>query len=129
MHRVRSNIRRGSWCALVALAIQIVLSFGHIDPPEFPFSTGSSPASAAAADGWSTVVSNAPPAPSKPIGPAFDYCAICAVMTLAGSVIPAAAPASPMPAGCVRVQFWAKADVLSTTSSHRLFQARAPPLA
>jgi len=129
MRWVRSNVSQGSWCALFALAIQIVLSFGHIDPADFPWPSGSSPVSAAGADENSTAALTAPSTPSKPIGHAFDYCVICAVMTLAGSVIPAAAPASPMPAGSIRVHFWAKAEVLSSTSPHRLFQARAPPLA
>src|SRR5262245_56438932 len=30
---IRSNLRFGAWCALLALAIQLVLSFGHVHVP------------------------------------------------------------------------------------------------
>jgi hypothetical protein len=34
MRWVRDNVRHGSWLALVALAINFALSFGHIDVPQ-----------------------------------------------------------------------------------------------
>ena len=48
MHWVRSNRRFGSWAALFALAIQLVLSFGHIHLEDFQ---GSSAAVALAVAG------------------------------------------------------------------------------
>ena len=55
--------------------------------------------------------------------------AICAVIAVGKSVRPAAAPSLPMLAGNIGVRFWAQAEAFSATSPHRLFQARAPPLA
>ena len=127
MRWVRSNIRPGSCCALLALAIQLALSFGHVHRAEFPWVSGHASPSALAAGAAS--VSDAAAAPAKPVGLASDYCAICAAMVLANSVRPAAAPSSRMPAGNIGVRFWARAEVFSATSPHRLFQARAPPLA
>jgi len=129
MRWVRSNIRPGSCCALLTLAIQFALSFGHVHRTEFPWVSGRASLSAPAVGAASVTRSDAAVAPAKPIGLASDYCAICAVMVLANSVRPAAAPSSPMPAGQIGLQFWAQAEVFSATSSHRLFQARAPPLA
>jgi predicted membrane metal-binding protein len=128
MRWVRSNIRLGSWCALLALAIQFVLSFGHVHRAEFPWVSGHANLSALTASAVSVTGSDASAA-AKPIGLASDYCAICAVMVLANSVRPAAAPSSPLPAGNIGVRFWMQAEVFSATSPHRLFQARAPPLA
>ena len=35
MHWIRKNRRFGSWAAVFALTIQLVLSFGHIHPEDF----------------------------------------------------------------------------------------------
>ena len=129
MRWVRSNIRPGSCCALFALAIQFALSFGHVHRAEFPWVSGRATPSALTTVAASVTGSVAAAGPAKPIGLASDYCAICAAMVLANSVRPAAAPSSPLPAGNIGVRFWARAEVFSATSPHRLFQARAPPLA
>jgi len=128
MRWVRSNIRAGSWCAMVALVIQFALSFGHVHRAEFPWAAGSSLLTAFDTGAPSATESDVSAAAAKPIGLASDYCAICAVMVLASSVRPAGAPASPQPAGSIAVRFWANAEVLAAISPHRLFQARAPPL-
>ena len=129
MHWVRSNIRPGSWCALLALAIQFALSFGHVHPKEFPWPSGHARLSALTASAASASGSETSASPAKPISLASDYCAICAVMVLANSVRPAAAPSSPLPAGNIGVRFRVQAEVFSATFPHRLFRARAPPLA
>ena len=123
---VRSNIRAGSEYALLALAIQFVLSFGHVHRTEILWGSGSSHPSVGAA---SASGSDASAAAAQPIGLASDYCAICAVIVLASSIRPAAAPRPPMPAGSIVVRFWAPVEFFSETSPHRIFQARAPPLA
>ena len=129
MHWVRSNIRPGSWCALLALAIQFALSFGHVHRAEFPWVSGRATPSALTTVAASVTGSVAAAGPAKPIGLASDYCAICAVIAVGKSVRPAAAPSLPMLAGNIGVRFWAQAEAFSATSPHRLFQARAPPLA
>ena len=125
---VRSNIRAGSWCALLALTIQFALSFGHVHRAEFPWGSELSRLTALDTGAASAAGSEASAAAAKPVGLASDYCAICAVMVLASSVRPAAAPANPMPADNIAVGFWTEAEVFAATSPHRLFQARAPPL-
>jgi len=128
MHWVRSNIRPGSWCALLALAVQLVLSFGHVHRSEFPSVSASSPLSAVSTGAASTTGSDASSAAAKPIGLGSDYCAICAAMVLANSVRMAAAPALPRPAVGTRVRFTANAEIVPAVSPHLLFRARAPPL-
>jgi hypothetical protein len=72
---------------------------------------------------------NAPAVPVKPAHWAFDYCAICAVINLAASTVLAAAPALFVPGAFHPVLFWPDTDAALTASPHRLFNARAPPLA
>jgi hypothetical protein len=129
MRWVRSNVRFGSWCALFALAIQFIVLFGHAHRTDLAWPSGTSPLSALSTEAPSAAVPDAPSSPSKPVGLAFDYCAICAVMNLAGSVVPAAAPGLPVQVVIGRVRFWTTLDVSLAELPHLLFQARAPPLA
>lgn len=108
--------------ALFALALQIVLSFGHVHPGDFRHVGGG-----LAAGG----ISSAPSAPSQqqPVRDADDYCAICATIHLAATSLLPQAPLLP-------VQFAARAvehvncTAAAFFSSRRApFQSRAPPLA
>jgi hypothetical protein len=123
MQWVRTNRRFGAWCALAAIVLQAVLSFGHAHRIDgFP-SIGSLQAvyaQKAAAPG--------DPA-SPPAGPALEYCAICAVINMAAAAVPPEAPASSIPAIAGGVQFAAHAEVPAWVLAHRHFQARAPPSA
>src|ERR1700674_2778559 len=125
MRWVRSNVRFGSGGALVALAIQFIVLFGHAHRAEIAWPSASSPLSVLSADVPSAALPDTPSAPLKPVGFAFDYCAICAVMNLAASVVPAAAPGLPVPVVINRVQFWTILDVSLAELPHILFQARA----
>ena len=133
MRWLRTKIRFGAWCALIALAVQLTVSFGHVHAPESSASAGGLPLAAISgqlSDHWrSAAMPDAPAVPIKPAGPASDYCAICAVMNLAGSALPAAAPALPVQAVFHSAPFWSVADAALTASAHRLFKARGPPLA
>ena len=75
MRWVRRNRRIGAWAALVAFALQIMLSFGHVHRDKLAFASSSaadiSLAQAASRD-------NAPASPNRHTG-ASDFCAICAV--------------------------------------------------
>jgi hypothetical protein len=123
MQWFRRNVRFGSWCALAALAIQLVLSFGHLHI------VGSAAAAAAQAAATEPVsaLPEAPPLPSKHPGVA-DYCTICASIHLAG-LLTAEPPsvATLHPSSGVRL----KVLIEATTSSYSElpFNARAPPLA
>jgi hypothetical protein len=121
MHWFRSRIRLGARLGLFALALQIVLSFAHIHPGEF-----SAPATA------SPVVANPghalPQAPSDRSDRDGDHlCAICALIQLAASALPAMPPPLPLPVRLAAVELQLP-HVLSVASSrHAVFQARAPP--
>src|SRR4051812_49382462 len=97
MRCFRANRRFGSWCALVALMIQLALSFGHLHRDLIAFSFGSATHLAGWAGEAPAALPDDPASPSRPGVPAFDYCAVCAVINLAGASMPAASPALPLP--------------------------------
>jgi hypothetical protein len=121
-------MRLGAWCALFALMTQLAFSFAHVHLEDF------GPRSAV---GFSRVAALAPAAlpengPAVPVMPpngvASDFCAICAVMHLADSVLPATSPSVLMPV--IRNVKWLE---LRTNREHAaspplIFQARAPPI-
>lgn len=122
MRWIRSHRRLGARLALFALAVQIVVSFGHVHLDKLA-------SSAPAAAGLSLLTANRDQTPASPDhhGGAGDVCAICAVIALvASSVVPEAAqlsPPAPAPADWPRE--FAAAPPLS--DPHHSFQARAPP--
>src|SRR4051794_703024 len=94
MRWFRSRVRSGASLALVALAIQFVVSFAHVHIP----GAGTGPVTGSA--GWAlgaplagrstTDTGGAPPAPSKPHlkGLAGDPCAICTLIQMSGATPP-----------------------------------------
>jgi hypothetical protein len=127
MRWVRTNLRQGAWCALLAMAIQIVVSFGHAHRSE-GFRPGAFLPQATAGIHNQSADDPGDPA-SKPGRPVVDYCAICVVINMGASVIPADAPASGVPVGASRVQFSPHSEDAPPALEHLLFQARAPPSA
>jgi hypothetical protein len=122
MQWVRTNRRFGAWCALAALALQIILSFGHAHRIE-GFRPGALLQAAVHAE---TALQRSDPA-SKPAGLAFEYCAICVVTKMGASAVPPEAPASGAPVIAGKVRFAPYAEAAAWTLEHLLFQARAPP--
>ncbi len=121
MRWFRRNVRFGSWCALLALAIQLVLSFGHLHI------VGSAAAAAAQASATEPVsaLPEAPPVPSKHVG---DYCTICANLHLAG--LPTAElPSVPAQHLSSRARLTVRIAAKSSAYSGLPFHARAPPVA
>ena len=112
----------GAWCALFALAIQFAVSFGHAHSAELGSSVG--PLSLTAPSGHGP-----PEVPAKLPGTASDLCAICAVTNLAANALPAAAPGLPVPISVNPIAFRPVFEASAVASPHRLFRARAPPLA
>src|SRR6478672_7568801 len=117
MHWIRKNSRLGSWAAVFALAIQLVLSFGHVHLEDLK-----SP---------SSVTASSQPKPNTPDdddrGTGHDFCAICAAINLtSSSVLPTVVlPATPVD----HPYTWAGA-LQSAQVFERVqfpFQARAPP--
>ena len=121
MRWFRRNVRLGSWCALVALATQLALSFGHL---HIIASGVAATALASAAEPIAGPPEDSP-TPSKHSRVA-DYCTICASIHLVGflSTEPSSLLA-PQPSGAVRLTI----SVDATPSAHYglSFNARAPP--
>jgi hypothetical protein len=124
MRWVRTNRRRGAWLALAAMALQLVISFGHIHLENFG-GTGSRLTSVAASKTLS--------APQDPTGhPASDLddtCPICAVIHLASSSFLPDAPVLPVPFAFRRIEHFTPFAVASISPRRAAFQSRAPPLA
>jgi hypothetical protein len=109
------------------MAIQIIVSLGHAHGIE-GFRQGA--VSPQANVGIHNQLTKDPGDPSsKPVRPAFDHCAICEVVNMGASVMPADAPRSGVPVDITQVQFSSHAEAAPPTSAHFLFQARAPPSA
>ena len=128
MHRVRSNIRQGSRLALFALAVQIILSFGHVHL------YGVSPDALTQASITPAAMTNAPlgaPGSRAPIdksdGAVDAFCLICAsIQLIAGSAVPGA-PVLLLPAALGVIEPRAFAEDLFAALPLNPFQARAPP--
>jgi hypothetical protein len=126
----RSNIKYGSRVALFALAIQFVLSFGH-------FHAIATNAAAEIQSGLTSAALAAPlaasseaqkPEPSNHDGdqqPA-DACAICAVISLAHTVLFATPPLLLMPQA-IGLHYVETEPELILNSVRPAFQSRAPP--
>jgi hypothetical protein len=126
---VSSHKRHGARLALVALALQIVLSFGHVHLENLPLD-GARAAHFAGVEGHHAALTQASrQAPAQNPGDADDYCAICASIFLASTSFASQPPPLPVPAGCERIAHSLDA-LFGTTEPRRFaFQSRAPPAA
>lgn len=114
MRWFRSNIRFGSRLALLALAVQLVLTFGHVHG-----------LAAAAANPGIASLSNASDPMQKSSGSADFDCPICALIQLAST--PSVAPALPVPASFAIVRRELRDELEWAASPYYPFQARASP--
>jgi hypothetical protein len=135
----RSNIRPGSRLALVALAIQFLLSFGHfhgsraqaasalLDAKEFGLHD-----TARFAAMQSCALDSAPHDAScpahEPGGRPTADCAICAVMAQANAMVVAAPVCLPAPQAFALLYSTADAEFVDLNSVRVPFQPRAPPI-
>ena len=107
------------------MAIQIVVAFGHAHRIEGFRQIPLLPQATAGIHSQSAIDPGDPASP--PIRPAFEYCAICVVINMGASTMPAEAPASGVPIVVTTVRFAPHAEAATWTFGHLLFQARAPP--
>jgi hypothetical protein len=125
MRWVRSNLKVGSWCALFALTFQLLVVFNHVHCSQnlcWPASPATVGSFSSASDG---VVTD-----SKRVAPAVgEYCLLCAVIHLAGTVVPATVPAEPIALVLQKSPPWAYLADVSASAPRGIFQARAPPRA
>jgi hypothetical protein len=122
MRWFRTHIGLGSRLALFALAVQFVLSFGHVHVGKFaPATSQGAMALAQAPD------RDGGPGP-KPQTGVDDFCAICATVSLlATSVLPTASSVLP-PVAAEHRWLTEFASARISSDSFVLFQARAPPV-
>ena len=130
---IRSNIKCVSRIALLALAMQFALSFGHFHAiasattsvPEFGLSkfsfAGSLTAQVADTRSARQPASNN----DKHSG---DVCAICAVMAMASAILFATPPALPLPQIIEFSRLTAEREFARLASASIAFQPRAPPI-
>lgn len=122
---VRGHSGFGARLALAALALQIVLSFGHVHLH------GIAGGSHHAIAGTHKVA----PSPASPQRPAQnnpdndDYCAICASIYLASTSFVSTPPPLPVPVGFERIEHCFAAARTIVAPRFVGFQSRAPPTA
>ncbi len=121
MRSVRSTRRFGGWLALAALALQMVVSFGHVH-----LDAVHRAAPLVATAGASAQAARPSPTP-QPQNDADDYCAICASIFLAATSFVPQAPQLPVPFGSERVELSFVVAFNVVEPRRVLFQSRAPP--
>jgi hypothetical protein len=123
MRFVRAHQTSGAWLALVALLVQFVVSFAHIHREDLVPVVPGSVLNAS----W---LNPALPDDSRSPGPTrdHDFCAICANMTLVGSVVLPLPPTVVLATVSRRVGPIERVIIIASTDHHRHFQARGPPV-
>ncbi len=143
----RANIRHGSRLALLALAIQFVLSFGHFhaiagdttSAPQYRIQLAKLSSDVGRADRLAVVkhviqsahakAQRQQPAPGHDSGgQADDACAICAVMAMANAVLFATPPLLPLPQATEFLYRSTDAEFVHLAAFRVAFQPRAPPI-
>ena len=117
MNWFRSNIKQGSRLALLALAIQFALSFGHFHG-----------IAAQAAPAIQQATQQAP-SNNDSDQQSTDPCAICAVMAQANAVLFATPPVLLQPQAVEFLYLITDAAFVDLDSTRVAFQPRAPPAA
>lgn len=141
MRWFRANIKHGSQLALLALAIQFVLSFGHFHPieaaraaPEFLQSAWSQHGGpdndnpVAADTAKQSAGRQQKPASDHDPGNTNDGCAICAVIAMANAVLFATPPLLLLPEAVEFLYRTTDAEFVHLNSVRVAFQPRAPPI-
>jgi hypothetical protein len=126
MKWVRSNIRNGARLALLALLVQLALTFGHVHgfAPQVAAATRSALPTDQATDSKSTPQ----PTPGKHDSDhPGDTCAICAVMAMASTVLFSVPPIMLLPDAVQILHRITDAEFSHLKSVGTAFQPRAPP--
>ncbi len=116
------NRRFANWLALAALALQLVVSFGHVHLD------GVHRASPALGLSGSGAQASQLPAPHPGNDADDDYCAICATIFLAATTFLAPAPQLPVPSVSQTIERFDHVPVVFIASRRAPFKSRAPPL-
>ena len=123
----RSNGGRVAWLAFFALACHLFLSFGHVHLGKF---NGASTAWVAADDAGGIPADVPPSSPqNSPTGLAGDFCAICANISLANTLVVPILATILAPHLFTEILPWWLAASEPTSFDHLPFSARGPPYA
>jgi hypothetical protein len=122
MRWFRSNVRSGARFALVAMAFQLALTFGHLHLRV---------ASAASAQLAAKAAVTLPDGSSLPTKPrlADEHCAICTLIQMVGAGAPAAAASLPLPSLFTSAPVTVGVEHQPRAPPPLHFQARGPPIA
>ena len=123
MGSVRRYRQHGVYLALLAFALQIVLSFGHVDLGGII-----GPTHLTLAGKQNTVVTQAPQ-PGPPQTSGDSYCLICASIFLVSNSFVSEPPKLPVPDGFQRTIHSIRIDRGISTPWSIVFRSRAPPSA
>jgi hypothetical protein len=118
-----------TWLALFALTCQLVLAFGHIHLGRIsiaPMATAAGAALAVNTGDDSAALPRAPPQ-KNPSRFGDDFCALCASINLANSLVVPTAPTVVPPISSDCAITWSHAGVYAAASGHLYFEARGPP--
>jgi Protein of unknown function (DUF2946) len=121
----RSQIRHGSRLALLALAIQFALSFGHFHAIATAQAAPTVQSSVAAPD---TADQQQPSSNHDSDQHPNDGCAICAVIALANAMLSATPPLLLLPQATEFSYLATDAEFVHLNSARVVFQPRAPPI-
>ena len=121
MRWFRDNVRHGSWLALVAIAINLAISFGHVHVAGQVSNRGLIAAVLGATDHG-----KAPAHPDGPFGD--DLCPICIATSAIANGMAAAPPAIPLQLEATVVDRPMPVVRLAVSLPRAAFQSRGPPL-
>jgi hypothetical protein len=122
----RTNRGLAAWLAFFALACQLTLSFGHVHIGKFG---AGSPGWAAAQPADESSGDSSPSPQKNPTGPAADFCAICANISLAGALLLPVLALILAPCLFTNVLRWSLSVSEPASFDYLPFSARGPPLA
>jgi hypothetical protein len=129
MRWFRSNIRGCARLALVALAVQLALTFGHVHLDGGAALASSPSALLTAAKHAVAPVAVARDQSPKSKGTADFDCPICALIQLASTSAPSVAPPVPVPTVVGGTVLKAADESRPASALHFAFLARGPPAA
>ena len=121
----RENIKQGSRLALLALAIQFALSFGHFHGIAHAAPVTQSAASLTAP---SAGAKSAPASDRDSDRHANDACAICAVIAMANATVFSTPPLLRLPEAVEFLYRTTDAEFVHLHAVRVAFQPRAPPI-
>jgi hypothetical protein len=135
MNWFRKHVKAGSRLALLALAIQFALSFGHFhgEIARAAPTVQAGPTDAVVVISAALAAQEAQPeAAQQPSGHDTDQhpsdCAICAVLSVAKNFLSAAPPRLALPETIELLQLTIGAEFAHLGAPHPAFRSRAPPV-